>query len=118
MTRSIKALLVGLAMAGLATTASASQLQVIAVNKVLVRYGDLNLRNDDAAATLLGRLSRAARKVCAVESPSPVRIHTRNDEFACRETALWNAVVTVDHPVLTALYQSTRGDAQLQLASR
>jgi UrcA family protein len=118
MTRSIRALLVGLALVGVATTASASQREVVALNKTLVRYGDLNLRNDASAATLLGRLSRAANKVCAVESRSPANAHPRNEELACRETALRNAVVTVDHPVLTALYQSTRADARMKLASR
>jgi UrcA family protein len=118
MTRSIKALLVGLAMAGVTMTASAAHRQEITVKKALVEYGDLNLQGDADAATLLGRLSKAARKVCASDSHGPINFLSRREEFSCRGTALRDAVATVDHPVLTALYQSKHGEAQLKLASR
>jgi UrcA family protein len=118
MTCSIKALLVGLAMAGVATTALAAQRQAITVKKVEVGYGDLNLRSEAGAATLLGRLTRAATKVCSTDSPGPEHIQSKRAEFACRARALRDAVVTVDNAVLTALYQSTRGETQLKLASR
>ena len=118
MTCSIKAFLVGLAMAGVATTALAAQRQAITVKKIEVGYGDLNLRSEAGAATLLGRLSKAATRVCTTASPGPEHIQSRHEEFACRARALRDAVVTVDNAVLTALYQSTRAEVQLKLASR
>src|SRR5687767_5673706 len=117
MTRSIKGLLIGLALAGIATGAAAAQPRQVVVNKVVVRYPDLNLQNEAGAATLLGRLSRAAHKVCNDATASPAYIRPRYEGFACRQTAMQNAVAKVDHPVVTAMYQSTRNVAPVKLAS-
>jgi UrcA family protein len=118
MTRSIKALIVGLAMAGVAATASAARIDESEVNRILVRYSDLNLESGAGAATLLSRLSKAANKVCDLPAPGPLSVTLRHKEFACREEALQNAVASVGHSAVTALYQTRRGGVQMKLASR
>jgi UrcA family protein len=118
MTRSFKVLIVGLAMTGVAASAAAFPPEAVTVNKVVVRYSDLNLQKEAGAAALLARLSNAANKVCVIPSSSPAYIRPRNQGLACRESALQNAVADVGHPMVTALYQSSRGIVQTKLASR
>jgi UrcA family protein len=116
MSRSIKTLIAGLAIAGLAQTASAET--HFRERNILVRYGDLNLESEAGATKLLKRLANAAGDVCYTPPPGDAMLRQRSGRETCREGALQNAVAAIDHPVLTALYQSTRSNANTKLASR
>jgi UrcA family protein len=116
MSRSIKAFIVGLTIFCIAQTASAAT--HFRANNTFVRYGDLNLQNEADAAKLLKRLSNAADDVCHTPPPGDAMLRQRSGRETCREDALQNAVAAVDHPVLTALYQSTRSNSMAKLASR
>ena len=71
--------------------------------KVLVRYGDLNVNTQEGAEQLYHRLSLAAHEVCTdVGQPSALNLHRLYQQ--CRQTAMEQAVATVDSPKLTALY--------------
>ncbi|HZF28060.1 MAG TPA: UrcA family protein [Gammaproteobacteria bacterium] len=71
--------------------------------KVLVRYGDLNVNTAAGAEQLYHRISLAAHEVCTdVGLPSYLTLHHIYQQ--CRQTAVEQAVATVDRPKLTALY--------------
>jgi UrcA family protein len=115
----IKALIAGLAIMGVAHTAGAAvPKKSSGVNRTLVRYTDLNLDNEAGATTLLKRLSKAAKFVCSMPPLRAENLYLRSDTHTCREGALEEAVARVDHPVVTAVYRSTRQNSIAKVASR
>lgn len=117
MKRTIKVILVGLAMAAAMDTATAAPKAKDAPASIAVPYGDLNLQSEAGATTLLGRISRAARTVCEIPAPGASNIHAKNQRFACRRVAVQNAVESLDHPVVNSVYEGKR-TSPLKLAAR
>ena len=114
MTRSINALIIGLALVGVAQGAAARE---ESPRQKEVSFADLNLNNDAGAATLLKRLTLASRSVCGGETDGPLNVNRGSSAFACRKATLQKAVADVNHPMVTAMYQNTRGRA-FRMASR
>jgi UrcA family protein len=84
----------------LLTTAFAAP--VVATDSVKVRYEDLNLTTPAGSATLLRRITQAAKVVCPEYPAGDVR---RIKIFRpCYREAVANAVANVHQPSLTALY--------------
>lgn len=73
-----------------------------------VRYGDLDLSNQQGAVTLFRRLHNAATDVCSNQAED--RYSTAPDYKRCLENAVGDAVASVDQPVLTT-YAQARGVA-------
>jgi UrcA family protein len=63
------------------------------VRQTTVTFGDLDLTTGAGAAALLGRLQSAAGSVCGNSVDSKV--------VRCRKWAVYDAVRTVDEPLLT-----------------
>jgi UrcA family protein len=72
----------------------------------MVRYGDLDLNNQEGAVTLYRRLHNAAADVCS--NPSEDRYSSVPDYQRCVEHAVGAAVASVDQPALTT-YAEARG---------
>jgi UrcA family protein len=116
LTRSIRTLVIGLALTAVAHSAAAEQ--QTAVRQIEVRFGDLNLNKEAGAATLLNRLSMAARNVCDASPLGYSNLNPRNSPFACRKATMQKAVADVNHPMVTAMFQETRANMRTRLASR
>jgi UrcA family protein len=116
MTRSIAAIIIGLAMTSVAHSAAPAADK--GFNQVKVEYSDLDLEKEAGAATLLRRLSRAAKNVCGAAHLDVSNFHQKRERVACRMTALQNAVADVNHPIVTALYQNTQSNVSIRLATR
>jgi UrcA family protein len=71
--------------------------------KITVSYADLNLSQVNDAQRLYGRLRRASATVCGNfdESSLPLQIEWQR----CYQQALAKAVVTVNAPLLQAVYR-------------
>jgi UrcA family protein len=117
MTRSIKVLFAGVVLAVASHTATAAP-KTGAIESRAVSYGDLNLQSEAGAATLLSRISKAARIVCDIPPPGASNIHPKTQRYACRREAMQNAVDSVNHPMVKAVYENARGNTRLKLASR
>jgi UrcA family protein len=77
---------------------------------IAVRYGDLEIDSEQGATQLLKRIDWAASRVCS-------RLHRGNltslaNVKACHEKLMVVAVAEVNHPMLFAAYNSSRGDAR------
>lgn len=87
-----------------------------AARKEVVRFPDLDLSRVEGVAKLYGRISSAARDVC-----DPLWTQARPAEYrTCVDTAVADAVATVNRPLLTQYHQMrTKGDkaALVQLAT-
>ena len=82
------------------------------VQRVEVRYADLNLTREADARRLLSRINGAARRNCqAPNRQNGLRISSR----ACRTQAVADTVRTINAPLLTAVYS---GKTQTVLASK
>ena len=80
-----------------------------AVPTLVVSYGDLNLSTTEGNATLLQRITTAARRVCPLEdSRNLARAAYSN---SCRAEAVARAVHDINSPQLAALHavRSNRG---------
>lgn len=76
--------------------------------QVVVRYGDLNVDTPQGAEQLYSRISHAAHTVCGV--PGDPMYKLDHAYHRCLQTTLEQAVATVDHAKVTALYdQHFRG---------
>jgi len=113
MNRSISAIVIGLSLVGVAHSAAARE---EGPKQREVSFADLNLNQEAGAATLLKRLTLAARSVCDDSSPLS-NLDPRNSAFACRKATLRKAVSDVNHPMVTAAYENTRGRV-FRMASR
>lgn len=79
-----------------------------------VYMGDLNLESPEGAATLLGRIKRAANRVCDnIGGSRPLAM--RRAAQRCASQAISDAVADLDLPVVTALYT---GEPVIMTASR
>jgi UrcA family protein len=79
---------------------------------VTIRYSDLDLDTPSGASALYSRLVRAARDVCG-DPVSVIDISQMRSIQSCRKDTLANAVVCIDHPMLTAVYDSLHPDQLL-----
>jgi UrcA family protein len=70
----------------------------------VVRYGDLDLSRQPAAAVLYTRIKSAAREVC--QPLDTWTLGLLREESDCREAAIGRAVTDVNSPELTAYYQT------------
>jgi UrcA family protein len=74
---------------------------------IKVNYSDLAIETEPGAATLLGRIEAAAKRICA-----PLDYGTgesRANVKACREKATAAAVLKVNHPMLRVVYARAKG---------
>lgn len=69
---------------------------------VTVRFGDLNVSSPEGAATLYGRISAAAKGVCASLDGRDLGSRARWD--ACVHKAIADAVTKVNQPALFVVY--------------
>lgn len=103
------------------TAVSAAAISLFAINAHAaeevphrtVSYDDLDLANPADAQALYSRLEHASKAVCrSYESREVTRMKLHQN---CYEEALSNAVASVDHATVTALYRS---DSNVRLAQR
>lgn len=71
--------------------------------QVTVRYGDLNVTQEQGARSLLARLDRAATHVCGGQ-PRISDLHAWMSYEACRKATMDHAVATVKAPLVARLY--------------
>lgn len=69
---------------------------------VLVRYGDLDLRAEAGAKTLLTRLNTAGSKACRASARGVMAVKAT---LNCRTEAVKQAVADVNAPLVTAAYE-------------
>ena len=86
--------------AGFAGLSGASD--AIAEQSVTVKYGDLNLSNQQGASALYRRIVLAAHQVC----DSTQDLSAPAKAKACRDKAIADAVTKVGHPGLIAVYSA------------
>ena len=75
----------------------------MATKSQVVRFGDLNLANDEGARTLYGRITLAARRVCAGADEG---LFGKSEYRKCIKKAVDDAVAQVDRPTLYVVHQS------------
>lgn len=92
------ALISGLMLASTASLALAQESRV-------VRYGDLNLKNEYDAERLIDRIENAAEDVCDTNTPF---LAVRRAEIECAAETEQVAMDDVDHPTVTNRYYATR----------
>lgn len=90
------------AMSLLAFTAGAEE----SVPQIVVKYQGIDLAQKDNAADLYARLRSASRAVC--EEPDNRQLRKLELYRACYAQALADAVATVDHASVTALFNSDK----------
>ena len=80
------------------------------IKSTTVRISDLNLRLPADAATLYGRIRRAAEVVCGdgLDSGSPLAAPPQRD---CVQASVASAVTRLNQPLLTAVYLRKGGPA-------
>lgn len=93
--------LVLLAAASLAGTAQAAPRRELLMARVQI--GDLDLASEAGAATMLSRLSSAARELCALPRSEMFR-GREGREWRCRREAVAAAVARLKAPPLTLAY--------------
>jgi UrcA family protein len=87
---------------GVAQAGSPEATAAATVPTVVVSYGDLNLSTTEGNATLLQRITTAARRVCPLEdSRNLARAAYTN---SCRADAVARAVHDINSPQLAALH--------------
>ena len=75
------------------------------VRREWVRFADLDLGTRAGAATLLGRISAAAKQVCSPEPVGPGQLADTADYRDCYGDAVARAVDTLDEPTLNDVYR-------------
>src|SRR5262245_10728681 len=86
-----------------AGTSFASDTQDVQSQSVQVMYPDLDLNTNKGTKLLFVRLQDAARAVCGSVFDTPY-LTERHEINQCQQAAVENAVMHVDRPRLTALY--------------
>jgi UrcA family protein len=113
--RIVATVLFGTLASGLAAVASAAE--DMNVPEEVVKFGDLNFSNAQGAATLYGRIHRAAANVCRTFDNRDLASRAQLD--ACMHKAIKEAVNKVDQPSLYAVYNAKNGTSKpVILASR
>jgi UrcA family protein len=111
----VAALAIGLA-ATFALAAPAAQAAPSA--QTTVKLGDLDLSSAAGAHAALGRLTRAAAKVCGEQPNTNANLIRQSDTFwRCRSEAVAAAVVQLPGAAIATAYAESRGRT-LQLAGR
>lgn len=106
---------VAISVAALLATATLAQAQPDRVRQdIQVRYDDLNLANERDASVMLGRIERAAERVCShspyLRTPDrPTLGYLLKDAHTCREQAVAEAVASLRAPLVTRLYARSQG---------
>lgn len=70
------------------------------VQREVVRYADLNLQSEADAATLVGRIEVAARKVCGLRTASPLPLEIMARLKVCAREATARAIADVNAPTV------------------
>ncbi|MGH8137403.1 MAG: UrcA family protein [Steroidobacteraceae bacterium] len=94
-----------------AGTASASRASD-ELPSVTVKYGDLDLSTTAGATALYGRIKRAARTVCGMDSIQPEE-RVYGNWKPCYNQAIATAVTKVNSPMLTAVHGGKATPARL-----
>jgi UrcA family protein len=89
---------------GLAGTANA---YTLVGPDIVVSYSDLAIETEQGATTLLRRIESAAKRICAPLDYGSGE--SRANVKACREKATAAAVRKVNHPMLLAAYNLSKG---------
>ncbi|HKS54371.1 MAG TPA: UrcA family protein [Steroidobacteraceae bacterium] len=76
----------------------------------VVSFGDLNLDTESGAATLLGRIESAARKVCGLDRVTVLPLALQYELQVCANQATARAVNDVNAPLLTRRQIVVRND--------
>jgi UrcA family protein len=74
---------------------------------VAVHYGDLAIASEQGATKLLRRIERAAQRVCAPLNDGTLA--SRANAKDCRRELTAAAVSKVNHPMVQAAYDSSKG---------
>jgi UrcA family protein len=85
------------------------------VAHTVVRFKDLKLSSIEGATVLYGRLKSAANEVCGTDDKFNLS-HSRAIKI-CINEAVSRAVFQINSPMLTSLYQSKTGKADMQNAT-
>jgi UrcA family protein len=99
---------IGLVVLAAASIAASPAHADVAVPRLTVQYGDLDLGRSQGAATLYARLNAAASSVCS-RGAINTDVRRKTEERLCREQAIARAVQGVDHPAFTAWYAAKSG---------
>ncbi|NWG53979.1 MAG: UrcA family protein [Hydrogenophilaceae bacterium] len=106
-----------LALAALCCLAAPAAADPARENRVVVRYGDLDLDDPADAYRMYARLGRAANEACGGRPDGYAPLETRRRRLAyeaCVEGALNRAVARLREPMVTAYHR----DHPLIIASR
>jgi UrcA family protein len=76
----------------------------------VVKFNDLNLWNPDGATALYGRLYAAAYEVCGSSNTLIADLPNLVEHNACIHSAVRNAVIKVNQPALSAIYNARNRD--------
>ena len=91
----------------------ASVAPALAQESRTVRYGELNLNDDDGADTLIRRVEQAADVVCGDRhGPQALRESARVGE--CETLATNDAIQAIGHPVVTSRYYQRTPDVTIE----
>jgi UrcA family protein len=82
----------------------------------VISYSDLDLNRMADATQLYSRIERMARDVC--HSTGVISAQAHQQERACKAKAVDEAVQSVNHTNLTAVYQSRVGKRSMVASSR
>lgn len=83
---------------------------------VTVNFAALNTSSTAGAQELYQRLRAAARQVCASADGAP--LSAKRQYRSCVDTALANAVMSVNLPLVTSAYHASTKDRTIRVASR
>lgn len=106
-----------IACVALAMPVGAARADERATEAVVVPYGELDLDSAAGATVMLNRLERAAERACggrAGFAPLEFKMRFRR----CRAMALADAVLRLDHPVVSLAYARAHPGAPQRLAGR
>lgn len=101
--------------AALAASAAALTLTVAPANaesalrSAEVRFGDLDLTRESGAEALLRRIERAAEGVCGAGNVSFRDRRAARAARACVESAMSQAVASIEAPLVQTIYAERRG---------
>lgn len=101
---------VALVAGSLVSTAQATTIVRRGIQQQVVSYADLNLDVEADAATLLGRIESAARKVCGLNRVSILPLAMQYELQICANEATARAINDVNAPLLTRTQIVVRND--------
>lgn len=82
-----------------------------------VKVGDLNLSTAGGARTAFNRVRTASQEFCSV-SPGDRNLAVQAEARKCDAQMTYLAVKKLDSPVVTAMYEGSRTQPNVLLASR